>query len=177
MNGYIGIPIPFINEWFYYFIWELGKLVRYSLSCLFLRKLTFTHTTYRASLPFNMISGSLDKFSMNRTNNTYWSMIIYVCDLRVIVFILVNTFGAFNPYLLAHCLSCRLSSTSTLRTAITIKMVIGALLKSAMFWTDNYNRRAVVDILHLGIIILIPMHLSGFLDEFFSGQLLAHNLK
>jgi hypothetical protein len=33
----------------------------------------------------------------------------------------------------------------------------------------DFNRGIVVDILHHGIIILIPMHLSGLFDEFFGG--------
>jgi hypothetical protein len=34
---------------------------------------------------------------------------------------------------------------------------------------NNNNLSFVIYILHLGIVISIPMHLSGLLDEFFGG--------
>jgi hypothetical protein len=45
-----------------------------------------------------------------------------------------------------------------------------------MLFADYADFGLVVHILHLGIVILIPMHHSGLFDEFFGGQLLAHNL-
>ena len=105
---------------------------------------------------------------------TYWSMIIYVCDQRVIVSVSVNTSGTFYPYILTHGLSYRLGSTSTFGTATTSKMIIWPLFKKSMFRANYFNWGLVVDIFHHGIVISIPMYSLCLCNKFFYRQL-CHN--
>ena len=122
-----------------------------------------------ASFAMEMCVWYLKKFAMLWANYSDLVICAHIDGFGVIVFGSMNSACVLNegvggfPLVVASCLTAAFNAAEE-------KMMLGLLVKFAMNWADDNDRRVSVLVLHLGVVELITMGLDSSTDEFINIQ-------